>query len=539
MIIKGVVYNEKKMKKRNKSSNNINFRNIVGSTLTVGSTFITVAILLFFNLITNNNEINNIEINNHYTVDSYTVDSYFSQSSLIHNNLTESIISNVSMPLNKTIFYSYKIFRWGIIVIPLFLLGFGIFIVFKKKPVKPEPIDLSTEHMIDNNENKAIKQKALITETDSRTNGFKFDFDKLKSSAPTQVCEIEIEAQRVRLDDVFSFFNIKPEYQGYKSGPQTICLEYALPKGIRYKDIERLKDEISSKMNETNLFFIKDSGFGENFGVLIKRNTPDTPSLGTYLSSEILERGETIPVFLGMDFKGKPYWIDSVKLPHLIIAGSNESDKSVLLNSLIVNLLACSTFIPINITMIDPKKTEFSAYSKLNILSCRILNKPQSVINFLKELLITMNERYEILNRKQIRSIQDYNHDFEEKNSNYMPYIFIFIDDFSDLIFKDKSGNIRDLIIKIAEKSRSVGIHFILSAQNVSATILDNQMKSIFQSRISFKTDSLLDSKTILDEPGAESLLGNGDMLYKTINGELERIQCPHIDIDEINKIIG
>ena len=244
-----------------------------------------------------------------------------------------------------------------------------------------------------------------------------------------------------------------------------------------------------------------------------------------------------MPVFLGVAADGKEKWDDLTAFPHLLIAGTTGSGKSVFLNSVILNLMALSDKQPINMVLIDPKRVEFAPFAGVKQLAHSIITETDDARNLLSEAEALMEERYKLISKASVRNIGDYNK--KKKAGKKMPYLFVLIDEFADLIMQDRSGNVKDSVIRLAQKSRAVGIHVVIATQRPSAKVIDGLIKANFPARIAFKTASKVDSRIILDENGAEDLLGQGDMLAKTSGDEARRLQAAYVSIEEVNKIVG
>jgi S-DNA-T family DNA segregation ATPase FtsK/SpoIIIE len=221
-------------------------------------------------------------------------------------------------------------------------------------------------------------------------------------------------------------------------------------------------------------------------------------------------------------------------LPHLLVGGTTGSGKSVFLNNVITGLMAASTKKPVNIILIDPKRVEFTPYQEIPQLAHPILTEVVDAVAILEEAEKLMDQRYNRITKLSVRNITEYNEQEEEK----MPFLFVIIDEFSDLVMQDESGNVKKSIIRLAQKSRAVGIHVIIATQRPSSDVIDGLIKANFPARIAFKTSSKVDSRIILDENGAEVLLGKGDMIVRTSKIPQLRLQGINISIEEIKAVV-
>jgi hypothetical protein len=371
-----------------------------------------------------------------------------------------------------------------------------------------------------------------ITTFDSTSIDFTFDHSVLKVNSNTPVSDEELREITGKIQEVFRSFNIHLERKGYTVGPQIIRFEYSIPDGLQVKEVERYTRDLSSRIGGLAVTMEVPIPGTNMFGIYIPRSKPDMLGLGSYIQKSD-ERSESVPLFVGIAPDGSDVWTDAASMPHLLVAGSTGSGKSVFLNAVIVSLLALSGKTPVNLVLVDPKRVEFSPFNTLPQLAGPIITDTDSAIEIIKAAEHLMESRYEQLSSAGVRNISEYN----EHESGVMPYLFIIIDEFSDLVMQDTSNTIKTSIIRLAQKSRAVGIHLILATQRPSADVIDGLIKANFPSRIAFKTASQVDSRIILDEQGAESLLGSGDMLFRSPSGSMQRLQGIYISLDEIRKI--
>lgn len=253
---------------------------------------------------------------------------------------------------------------------------------------------------------------------------------------------------------------------------------------------------------------------------------------------------------LGATIKNEVFIEDLAKMPHLLVAGATGQGKSVGLNCIIASLLYKKHPGELKFVLIDPKRVEFSLYGKLeNHFLAKlpeedkaIVTEPSKALTVLESLCTEMDDRYDLLEKAYVRGIEEYNHKFAmhklnpEKGHRYMPYIVVVVDEFADLIMT-AGKDITIHIARIAQKARAVGIHMIIATQRPSTDIITGMIKANFPGRIAFRVAQMVDSKTILDRPGANRLIGRGDMLFSH-NSKVERVQCAFIDTPEVESLV-
>jgi DNA segregation ATPase FtsK/SpoIIIE, S-DNA-T family len=278
---------------------------------------------------------------------------------------------------------------------------------------------------------------------------------------------------------------------------------------------------------------------------------PHIVSMESILNSEKFQDSDyELPIALGKTITNDIFMVDLSKMPHLLVAGATGQGKSVGLNAIITSLLYKKHPAELKFVMVDPKKVEFSIYSPIiNHFLARIPDEDDDPIitdvtkvkHTLKSLCQEMDDRYDLLARAAVRNIKDYNKKFKARQLNpehghrFLPYIVVVIDEFGDLIMQ--SGKEIELpIARIAQKARAVGMHMIIATQRPTTNIITGNIKANFPARMAFKVTTMIDSRTILDRPGANQLIGRGDMLFLS-GGEPVRVQCAFVDTPEVERI--
>ena len=334
-------------------------------------------------------------------------------------------------------------------------------------------------------------------------------------------------------------------------GPTITLYEVVPDKGVRISKIRNLEDDIALSLSALGIRIIAPMPGKGTIGIEVPNKKPQIVSMESVISSRKFgESKYELPIVLGRTITNEIFIFDLTKMPHLLVAGATGQGKSVGLNAMITSLLYKKHPAELKIVLIDPKMVEFNIYenierhflAKLSHLDHAIITDFNHAIETLKSLCKEMDVRLDLLKKAHVRNISEYNAKFinrqlnPEKGHKYMVYIVVVIDEFGDLIMT-AGKEIEMPITRIAQKARAVGIHMIIATQRPSTNIITGTIKANFPARIAFKVASMIDSRTILDSPGANKLVGRGDMLFSQGN-ELIRIQCAYTDTDEIENIV-
>ena len=333
-------------------------------------------------------------------------------------------------------------------------------------------------------------------------------------------------------------------------GPTVTLYEIRLEKGIKIARIRNLGDDIALSLAAKGVRIIAPIPGKGTVGIEVANKEPQTVSMRTIVTSrKYQECRYELPIALGSTINNQVYIADLAKMPHLLVAGATGQGKSVGLNAIIASLLYRKHPSELKFVLIDPKMVEFSLYkdisrhylAKLPDEEDPIITNPDKVVATLSSLCVEMDARYNLLQTANVRNIKEYNDKFvnhrlnPEKGHRYMPYIVVIVDEFSDLIMT-AGKEVEIPIARLAQKARAIGIHVIIATQRPSTNVITGIIKANFPARIAFKVASGVDSKTILDTPGAQQLIGRGDMLILT-NSDMERVQCAFIDTPEVSEI--
>ena len=334
-------------------------------------------------------------------------------------------------------------------------------------------------------------------------------------------------------------------------GPTITLYEITPAKGVRISKIKNLEDDIALSLSALGIRIIAPIPGKGTIGIEVPNARPQMVSMESILNSKKFQEADMeLPIALGKTITNEVFMVDLAKMPHLLVAGATGQGKSVGLNAIITSLLYKKHPAELKFVMVDPKKVEFSIYSPIeNHFLAKVADEPgeaiitdvNKVVQTLKSLCQEMDSRYDLLKKARARNLKEYNTKFKNRQLNpenghrFMPYIVVVIDEFGDLIMT--AGKEIELpIARIAQLARAVGIHMIIATQRPTTNIITGTIKANFPARMAFKVSSMIDSRTILDRPGANQLIGRGDMLFLS-GSEPVRVQCAFVDTPEVEHI--
>lgn len=377
-------------------------------------------------------------------------------------------------------------------------------------------------------------------------------FDLLREDkSNTNTIDInEQEANKQRITNTLENYGIRISSIKATVGPTVTLYEIVPEAGIKISKIKNLEDDIALSLAALGIRIIAPIPGKGTVGIEVPNRNPQmVPMRPIIASRKFQECDYELPLALGKTITNEIFMVDLCKMPHILVAGATGQGKSVGLNAIITSLLYKKHPSQLKFVMVDPKKVEFSIYSvierhflaKLPDSEEAIITDTDKVVQTLSSVCVEMDNRYKLLQMARMRNIKEYNAKFisrqlnPEKGHRYMPYIVVIIDEFGDLIMT--AGKEVELpIARIAQLARAVGIHMIIATQRPSTNIITGSIKANFPARIAFKVASMIDSRTILDTPGANQLIGKGDMLI-SCNGGLTRVQCAFVDTPEVENI--
>lgn len=345
----------------------------------------------------------------------------------------------------------------------------------------------------------------------------------------------ELKERALLLVSKLREFGIEGEVVGIHPGPVITVFEFKPSPGIKLSKILSLVDDLALGLSAKSVRIVAPIPGKSVVGIEISNPQREWVYLKEILQSSVFKNSSSpLTIALGKDISGNPVITDLKKLPHLLIAGSTGSGKSIFLHGVILSLIYKSTPEEIRFLMIDPKRIELSVYDGIPYLLHPVVLEPKMATKALRWLVNEMERRYAIFEEKGVRNLDSYNENFDKK----LPYIIVIIDELADLMVVS-SREVETLLTRLAQMARAAGIHLLVATQRPSVDVITGVIKVNFPARISFQVTSKVDSRTILDTQGAERLLGAGDMLFIPPGSSyLERIHAAYVSEKEVKKIV-
>ena len=332
---------------------------------------------------------------------------------------------------------------------------------------------------------------------------------------------------QTKLPLVLAHYNISGEVGDIFEGPLVYDVHFKLAEGSKFSYVEKLVKDIARELGVSGVRIAEVPNSGFISFEIPKSQTQTVPFLPITACEEFVQSDYSLPICIGVNMHGKPVMKDLNKMPHLLVAGTTGSGKSVGLNSFILSLIYKKKPEEIQFVLIDPKRIEFSMYNNQKYMMRPVITDMKEASACLSQLAEEMNRRYSVFEKEMVRNIAEYH----KKNSK-MPYIVCVIDEFADLIMFDKT--VEKQVQILAQKSRAAGIHLIIATQRPSVDVITGTIKANLPTRLSYKVSSPSDSMTILNTTGAEDLRGRGDSLLLEENGTLTRILGAYVSDDDI-----
>jgi DNA segregation ATPase FtsK/SpoIIIE, S-DNA-T family len=339
------------------------------------------------------------------------------------------------------------------------------------------------------------------------------------------------------LVQTLAHFGVEATVIGQISGPRVTRYELQLAPGTKVAKVAALKDDLSYALATTEIRILAPIPGKQAVGVELPNLSPNLVTLGD-IFEPLPPTASPVAVWLGKDISGAAVWTDLARMPHLLIAGTTGSGKSGCLNTLLTSVLLRATPDDVRLILIDPKRIELSHFESVPHLLTPVVSSPKEASAVLANCLAEMERRYERLSSVRARSINEANRAFRQRGEPTLPYVLVVIDELADLMMVAPQA-VEDAVIRLAQKSRAVGIHLVLATQRPSVDVITGMIKANVPSRIAFAVSSQTDSRVILDSGGAESLLGQGDMLFKPLGtSRLQRVQGAYVSEEEIALVV-
>lgn len=439
-------------------------------------------------------------------------------------------------------------------------------IIKTNEEVEPIPLrPISQEATEDNFTVEVALTDELVSEDelqhDDYTPGLKFKHYRKPSieslrdygSAFVDINSEEIEERKQCILTTLANFKVQVRPKKATVGPTVTLYEVVPEQGVKVSRISSLSDDLALALKSEGIRIIAPMPGQGTVGIEVPNSKPQTVSMRSIMASQRYKDEQEkmeLPIGIGKTITNEPFIFDLAKMPHLLIAGATGQGKSVGLNALITSLLYSKRPEELKFVMVDPKMLEFSLYeelerhfmAKLPDSDKAIITDMSRVVPTLLSLCVEMDNRYQLLTQAKVRNIKEYNqHVLEGKLSpldgfDFLPYIVLIVDEFADLIMT-RGKEVEQPIARLAQKARAAGIHMVIATQRPSTDVITGLIKANFPARIAFKVFSMIDSRTILDSPGANQLVGRGDMLFYQ-GKEMIRVQCAFMDTPETEEVV-
>jgi S-DNA-T family DNA segregation ATPase FtsK/SpoIIIE len=363
--------------------------------------------------------------------------------------------------------------------------------------------------------------------------------DLLRKSTPTAVSNQGGERDTAAvLLHALAQFGVEARVIGMVVGPRVTRYELQLAPGTKVSKVTNLKDDLAYALASTEIRILAPIPGKSAVGVEVPNQRPDFVTLGD-IYREFPKSAGPLMVWLGKDISGKAVYTDLTRLPHLLIAGTTGSGKSGCVNCIVSSVLLRSTPEQVRFIMIDPKKVELSHYDRIPHLLVPVVTNMKDAAGVLHNVAKEMEDRYELMELEHARNLAEMNKTRARRGERPLPYILVVIDELADLMMVSPQ-EVEEYVIRLAQKSRAVGIHLVVATQRPSADVITGMIKANIPSRIAFAVSSQTDSRVILDVNGAETLLGMGDMLFKPLgSSHLQRVQGAYITEEEIAVLVN
>ncbi len=411
------------------------------------------------------------------------------------------------------------------------------------KPEKePTPPAKSTPIVKVLEENEQILAKQVEKGKVKKPKNFKLpylDFLKTPPKRRAHVNESEIDTKIKDLLEKLRQFKIEGDVVRTYSGPIVTTFEFKPAAHIKVSKILNLQDDLAMALRAETIRIQAPIPGKDVVGIEIPNSQTQTIYLREILESKLFKTSSSpLTLAVGKDIVGNPFVTDLKKLPHLLIAGTTGSGKSVGVNSMLISLLYRNSPDQLKLLMIDPKMLEFSIYNDIPHLLTPVITQPKQAITALANMVVEMEKRYKLMSNTKTKNIENYNEKAKKEGREEFPYIVIIIDELADLMMTS-GKDVEFYIARLAQMARAAGIHLIVATQRPSVDVVTGLIKANLPSRISFKVGQKIDSKIILDAQGAESLLGRGDMLFTPPGSSgIIRLHAPFVTEEEIEQIV-
>jgi S-DNA-T family DNA segregation ATPase FtsK/SpoIIIE len=364
------------------------------------------------------------------------------------------------------------------------------------------------------------------------------DASILKRSKQTSGPSRESSARTAELlVTTLASFGVEANVIGQISGPRVTRYELQLAAGTKVAKVAQLKDDLAYALATTEIRILAPIPGKQAVGVEVPNLSPNIVTLGD-IYDELPATASPLSVWLGKDISGAAVWTDLARMPHVLIAGTTGSGKSGCINAILTSILLRSSPDEVRMILVDPKQVELNYYESIPHLLTPVVSNPKHAAAVLQNVVTEMEARYARLAILKARNIAEANRALRGRGEEQLPYLLVVIDELADLMMTTPQA-VEDAIIRLAQKSRAVGIHLVLATQRPSVDVITGMIKTNVPSRIAFAVSSQTDSRVILDQGGAESLLGMGDMLFKPLGtSRVQRVQGAFVSEEEVALVV-
>ena len=415
----------------------------------------------------------------------------------------------------------------------------------KKDIVKEEPKETPNTHVKivkELSENKKLLDTIETSKQINKPKNFrlpKLEFLKTPPKKRKHINEAEIDKKIENLLHKLRQFKIEGDVVATYSGPVVTTFEFKPAANIKVSKILTLQDDLAMALKAKTIRIQAPIPGKDVVGIEIPNEESETIYLREILETKLFQTASSpLTMVVGKDIVGNPFVTDLKKLPHLLIAGTTGSGKSVGINAMLVSLLYRNSPDNLKFLMIDPKMLEFSIYNDIPHLLTPVITQAKQAIMALANMVLEMERRYKLMSKTKTKNIENYNEKAKKEGYDPFPYIVVIIDELADLMMTS-GKDVEFYIARLAQMARASGIHLIVATQRTSVDVVTGLIKANLPSRMSFKVGQKIDSKVILDSTGADSLLGRGDMLFTPPGtSSLVRLHAPFVTEEEIEKIV-
>ncbi|WP_420237079.1 DNA translocase FtsK [Telmatobacter bradus] len=420
-------------------------------------------------------------------------------------------------------------------------------------PVPPTPMLAKSDDIQDDIQihERADLETRKIAVAPKTISGFKLPPSTLlyEGEGPQSIREEALREEAKTLEDKCAEFDVRGRVVQINPGPMVTTYEFKPEAGVKYSRVTGLSDDLCLAMRAESILIERMAG-KSTVGIQVPNHERETIHLRSIIESETFAKAKSLlTLSMGKDINGRIVTADLASMPHVLIAGSTGSGKSVAINAMIMSLLFRTTPQQVRLILVDPKRVELGMYEGVPHLFTPIITEPKLAANALRNAVREMERRLKLLASRSVRNIDQYNKLYEgsamslfegdEQDEGPLPFIVIIIDELADLMMLDRA-NVEESITRLAQMARAVGIHLVLATQRPSVDVITGLIKANVPTRISFRLATKVDSRTILDTNGAESLLGRGDMLFLPPGtSRLVRLHAPYVSEKETASVVG